>query len=371
MRPIRARRLVTTVIAALAFAAAQAEPVADALDRPALAIRHVENVVLLGAARAGARIVAVGERGCVALSDDGGRSWKQARAPVSSTLTSVRFVDANGGWAVGHSGVVLRTRDAGATWERQLDGRTAAGLLLAAATRSAEQASEGSASRAANERALREAARFVQEGADKPFLDVAFVDRNHGFIVGAYGMAFRTQDGGQTWRPLTLDNPKALHLYAVRAQGATVLVAGEQGLLLRSDDGGESFISLVSPYAGSWFTAEILPGGEFLVAGLRGNAFRSVDRGVRWSRTAAAAPVSFVASALQGNRVLLVNQAGVLFASADGGQTFASQTASALPSPSALLPLGDGRVLSFGLRGAMPVDIAPAAIPTTIAEAPK
>jgi len=142
-----------------------------------------------------------------------------------------------------------------------------------------------------------------------------------------------------------LDNPKALHLYAVRVQATTLLIAGEQGLLLRSDDGGETFGRLESPYAGSWFTAEILPGGQFLVAGLRGNAFRSGDRGANWDRVVTPAPVSITASALQGARAMFANQAGA----------FAGPP---LPSPAALLPLDDGVVWTFGPRGAIPARTA-------------
>jgi photosystem II stability/assembly factor-like uncharacterized protein len=56
----------------------------------------------LSVTRAGKRLVSVGERGLVLLSDDDGRSWRQARqVPVSVALTQVRFVsDSSAGrWA--------------------------------------------------------------------------------------------------------------------------------------------------------------------------------------------------------------------------------------------------------------------------------
>ena len=69
--------------------------------------------------------LAVGERGIVLLSDDSGMTWRQARVPVSVSLTAVQFVDAEQGWAVGHLGVVLHTEDGGETWHKQLDGERA------------------------------------------------------------------------------------------------------------------------------------------------------------------------------------------------------------------------------------------------------
>jgi photosystem II stability/assembly factor-like uncharacterized protein len=80
---------------AFALAAAAGEPEEA---RPALPSPRAWKSLLLDAERAGARVVAVGERGHVVLSDDGGRSWRQARSvPVRVTLTGVCFVGASEG----------------------------------------------------------------------------------------------------------------------------------------------------------------------------------------------------------------------------------------------------------------------------------
>src|SRR5690606_27229051 len=120
--------------------------------------------------------------------------------------------------------------------------------------------------------ALRNANYLVEEGADKHLLDIAFKDANEGWMVGAYNLFFETHDGGETWLSagLRLNNPQALHLYAVRTREDEVLVVGEQGLIYLSKDGGQTFEQLESPYDGTWFTAAILPNGSFVIAGLRG-----------------------------------------------------------------------------------------------------
>lgn len=318
------------------FAAPQA-PVGPALERPALVSRQPQRSVLLGAAQAGARLVAVGERGIVLVSDDEGTRWEQVSVPVSVSLTAVRFADERHGWAVGHGGVVLHTQDGGRRWVRQFEGVAAARALL-------EQAQKRGTG-------VSEAQRLVAEGADKPFFDVHFFDARRGIVVGAYNLAFATEDGGQTWQPMgdRLDNPKSLHLYAVRARGNTVLIAGEQGLALRSDDGGKTFKRLATPYAGSYFTAELPADGGVILAGLRGNVWHSRD-GSAWTNAGTAMPVSFTASVSAGPDVLLANQGGALFRLGAGG-------VEPLPTPpgapvTALLPLQGNRLLVLGLRGA-------------------
>lgn len=109
------------------------------------------------AARAGDRMVAVGERGLIVVSDDRSATWRQVPSPVSVALTTVRFADALHGVAVGHGGTVLTTGDGGLNWAVRLDGRRVAQLALDAAKVS------GDALR------LKDAQRLVTDGPDKPF----------------------------------------------------------------------------------------------------------------------------------------------------------------------------------------------------------
>lgn len=338
-------RAVRPLIVGLIFASgfsAGASVVPPALERPALAVRTPDRSVLLAAASAGHRLVAVGERGTIVLSDDQGQRWRQAsNVPTSVSLTAVRFADAQNGWAVGHAGVILHTRDGGESWKRQADGLSLAQAALRAAT------SEPGSGKA------RAAQRLVDDGADKPLLDLHFFDSQHGIVAGAYGLLFETTDGGVTWNSLMgrIDNPKALHINALRADGTRLYVAGEQGLLLRSDDHGKTFRRLASPYEGSWFTLAVPRPGTVLVAGLRGNAFLSGDQGATWSRLEGAAQASYVsATTLLGEQIVLANQAGQLVNVQASGATKVLPY-SPLPPVSAILSIDDGALLVVGFTG--------------------
>lgn len=310
------------------------------LDTPALQNVRAERSAILGLARAGERLVAVGERGTVLLSDDAGRSWRQAKVPVSVSLTAVQFVDAQRGWATGHLGVVLHSEDGGETWHKQLDGIQAARLALAAAESSGDQ------------RLLDEARRLVQDGPDKPFLDLYFSDARRGFVVGAYNLILHTQDGGLSWQPWMsrLDNPSGLHLYAIRAQGENLFIAGERGLLLRSTDAGNSFQALASPYEGSFFGLLAGRGGELLAFGLRGNAWLSQDSGEHWRALPSPIQSSFVAGlALDDGRLLLASQDGELVRVAQQSiEPLGRLSGSAIAS---LAESAEGQLLGAGLGG--------------------
>lgn len=331
-------------------AQAQTLAVSGVLESPAMQVPNAARAVFTGVTRAGERLVAVGERGLILLSDDSGQQWRQASVPVSVGLTAVEFADAQHGWAVGHAGVVLASRDGGENWQLQLDGNRAAQLELESAQAALSAASDADAAQAR----VDAAARLVEEGADKPFLNLHFTDAQHGMVIGAYGMALRTADGGRSWQSVVdqIDNPMGLHLYAVAQQGSDWYLAGEQGFLALSTDAGQHFQQLNSPYEGTFFTLVARCDGSLLLGGLKGNAFVIHEAGNRVEPLAVPMPVSFSdGTRLADGRVLLANQAGALFAlDATGARLQLLAPPQGKPL-AALAQAADGSLVAAGFTG--------------------
>jgi len=292
----------------------QATPYIDVLDQPARISALASKSPLSGVARAGERMVVVGQRGHILLSDDAGQHWQQAVVPVSADLTAVSFPSATQGWAVGNDGVVLHSSDAGTTWSKQLDGRQIGDLLVKhySALASAEPGNEAWANLVA------EGQRLVEQGADKPLLDVWFANDKTGYVVGVFNLILRTDDGGQTWTPFQdrTDNPQGFHLNAIASTGDGLYIAGEQGLLLKWDEHRQRFGLVETPYQGSFFGVLGKP-GEVLVYGLRGNVLRSTDGGVSWTALDSGLHVSLTAG--------LIDQRGHYRLFSQGGQMLVSQ----------------------------------------------
>ncbi len=353
---------VQVVLAAflLASSAAWAAGTTDALDQPALLCRRPAQSVLLDITTAGSRLIAVGERGVIVFSDDAGQTWHQAKVPTSVSLTAVQFPTPKQGWAVGHAGVVLHSEDGGETWTRQLDGRIAARLVLQAAEANVNASGATGAKAEVAKRQLVDAQRLVDDGPDKPFLALQFEDERSGFVAGAYGLIFRTADGGKTWQPWMnrLDNPKGLHLNAIRAVGKTIYLAGEQGLFFRSTDGGETFTRLATPYEGSYFAIAAIPPGEVILAGMRGNAYWSGDEGKTFVKVESPMPISFSAIALLADgRLLFANQAGLVLASRDHGRSLQPLAIPRMPPVAGMIELPDGSLVTVGFGGALRIPL--------------
>ena len=331
--------------------------VKDVLDRPAMKVVHPAHVVLLDVTRANNRLVAVGERGVIIYSDDNGDTWHQADVPVSATLTAVCFPTQTQGWAVGHSGVVLHTTDGGQTWQRQLDGVAAARMALETAQGDAAKMQPPDTTA---QQMVHNAELLVSDGPDKPFLDLYFKNDQEGIVIGAYGLIFGTRDGGRSWQCLmdSVENPRALNQYAIRATGDRMYIAGEQGLFLISKDQGQSFQQAPTPYNGTFFDLALTASGDLVLVGLRGNAFWSADQGLSFNPVQVPVEVSFSAAGrLQDGTLLFANQSGMLLKSHDGGRSIQLTDIPRLAPISGFVATGAGDLMTVGYAGAIRVQL--------------
>jgi photosystem II stability/assembly factor-like uncharacterized protein len=299
--------------------------------------RLAPRSLLLDVAAAGERLVAVGERGHVLLSDNHGQTWTQAESvPTQALLTGVCFSNAQQGVAVGHDEVIVITHDAGQTWTRT---------------------------------------HFAPE-SQQPLLDVTCAAGGRLIAVGAYGVYFTSQDGGMTWQqrklqagsvraaqPAADDAGRDFHLNKIAAASATRLyIAAEAGHLYRSDDAGQSWDELSSPYDGSFFGVKPLGADVVLAYGLRGNLFRSEDAGASWRKveTGTHAMLNDVVVLEPGGVIAVVGLSGVVLVSHDAGRSFALMQQADRKGLQAARAVGDDTLVVVGEGGATLIKIAPA-----------
>jgi photosystem II stability/assembly factor-like uncharacterized protein len=299
---------------AMQGAAGAAAPLLAAAQR----VGHATQAMLLASTRAGSRLVAVGDHGVVLLSDDGGKTHRQARSvPVSATLTAVSFVDDRQGWAVGHAGVIIHTADGGETWTLQRSD--------------------------------------VRE--DRPLFGVHFFDAGHGVAVGLWSLVITTSDAGATWQTVQMPVPDGagkadLNMLGLFADPrGRLFAAAEKGMVLRSDDQGRNWTYLNTGYTGSFWTGVATRDGTLLVAGLRGSLYRSGDDGRSWQRIETHSKSSITALAVAGKRIVGVGLDGLLLRSDDEGSTFANHVRADRVSLTSLSLDERGRTILYSRQG--------------------
>ena len=267
----------------------------------------VERSLFLDGAAIGDLMIVVGERGHILVSRDAGENWIQADVPTRVTLTGVHLQDPSRAWAVGHDATILRSSDGGLRWETV----------------------------------------FAAPEQQRPLLDLWFENAEHGFAIGAYGLFLETRDGGDTWRPRrVIDDDR--HLNHITGSPSTGLyIAGEAGLLLRSDNGGTGWQALPSPYAGSLFGTLPLDEQRVYLFGLRGHLFASDDGGNSW-RAVATGTQNLITGAIR------VDAGGILFTAMGGTLLRGENAASGLRSFQRMDRLGISGALGAG-QGALVV----------------
>ncbi|MGQ8363653.1 WD40/YVTN/BNR-like repeat-containing protein [Glaciecola sp. 1036] len=236
------------VIALLVFASVRAD---EAYLAPL-----VKESLLLDINSANQTVI-VGERGHILVSDNQVNDFEQVKVPTTATLTAV-FGIQDQYWAVGHDASILKSTQGADKWS----------------------------------------IKFSDKSLERPFLDVMFLDQNHGIAVGGYGMFYRTLDGGETWTPelhasvLTADDLDYLdsikddlefyneelsyiipNFNRINQAGDLLLLAGEGGLLAVSQDLGKSWERYDIDYQGSLFDVKAIQENLFIAVGLRGKMF--------------------------------------------------------------------------------------------------
>lgn len=325
---------VLPVCAALLFSSMYALPVAAKAEGVAAPAYSIESAaaasgLLLDVVRAGQRVIAVGDRGHILYSDDEGQQWLQARVPTQQLLTAVYFVDERYGWAVGHDALILATRDGGATWARQFDDLEQESPLLDVWFKDRDHGYAVGAYGMLLE--------TTNGGTDWQHIDER-LDNEDGFhlnaisavgdagifIVGEMGVMFRSADWGQSWQ--TLEGPYQGSLFGIVAGQQTdhLLIYGLRGHVFRSIDFGESWLEVPiqvdgGPLQFGLAGGNLLASGDVLIVGHGGTILRSSDGGESFivSNRADRASLAAVIAGSEGG-LILVGQNGIHQTDANG-----------------------------------------------------
>jgi len=186
--------------------------------------------------------IAVGAKGSIYRTIDGGLTWSPHISPVNDDLNDVFFISPSKGWIVGGTSV-LRTVDGGVTW---LKVYTFSSTVLA----------------------------------------VYFLDANTGFVAGAFGNIFKTTDGGLTWSSKasglqfgwlsSIVFTDAMHGYAV----------GSDASYASTTDGGENWNLTEDPSGfGKWKQSIFFIDNNVGWIVGAGEPVKTTDGGVNWNTT--------------------------------------------------------------------------------------
>jgi photosystem II stability/assembly factor-like uncharacterized protein len=241
------------------------------------------------AADASVRVVATNAAGDSATSDAAAVTrlhWTYVTTNPGDTVRDLAWLDANTLVAVGDAGTVLRSTDAGLTWQatRETDVAHASGLT-----------------------------------------GVAFASTSVGVAVGDGGTLLRTTDGGSHWLTVGAGLTSQLLMRVAFSDAQTAVAVGNNGTLLRSTDAGLTWAA-VNIGTGDLLEGVAFRNGVGVVASYEGDLFRTINGGAQWSRvfppTAGAAALGLGDIAFASNSVVMAGGQSGLIRSTDAGVTW-------------------------------------------------
>jgi photosystem II stability/assembly factor-like uncharacterized protein len=278
-------------------------------------------------------LLAVAEGGAILRSVDGGQQWLNVPSPVSGlgsaeSLLAVAFGSPTVAWATGTNGMILKSYDAGQSWLFQ-DSGTGATLRGVTATSNQDvwtvgdygtilRSSDGGAQWTAQ-----------WSGANRPLEGIAALGNGNLIAVGD-GIILRTADGGQSWvgdarvypapgdpSPIDLTT---FDLRAVAAKDGTAWAVGQSRVdtsevIIKTVTGGRTWTLQSSDYSQSVLlrgVTALSPAIAWAVGD--GGVILATSDGETWQRQATASPdqIWFGVVALSERNVCVVGSAGVI-----------------------------------------------------------
>jgi photosystem II stability/assembly factor-like uncharacterized protein len=302
------------------------------------------------------RVLLATDRSGVLASDDGAASFTASNHGYSHRYVSAILADNKESNTIyiglvndREFGGVFSSRDGGQSWQQQsmgLEGRdvftlkqASSGTLIAGTNRGMFELAEGGSTwHAINNVVLEKTVSktvTLKSGKKKTVSTVAStksvldgrvndtdLGSNRWFAATSAGL-FVSKDHGKIWMGGPVSGEK--DFVAVQAQDDVVVAATRSTVLVSNDDGKMWQPAVLASYPINIRNVTVTPDGQVVVA-TREGAFHSADSGKSWNHVLAGLPDKDITSVSYdgGHHRLLATsgQTGVVFESADGGNTW-------------------------------------------------
>ncbi len=274
---------------------------------------------------AGTRLVAVGDRGTVIISDDSGKNWASRTSGTEGDLLGIVAIGTDRGnklVAVGREETVITSTDNGDTWdfETSMTTQLALNAITAINTESGSRlvaVGENGIVRTSDDSGKSWTAQISGTAGHLWGVTAIGTDRGSRLVaVGAGGQVVISDDNGESWAA-RISGTGGLHLISITAIGSRLVAVGDGDTAITSIDSGESWKVLTS---GTGKLTNITAIDSRLVAvGLNGRVITSGNRGELWTVQASGTSshlISITAIGIEsGSRLVAVGENGTVITS--------------------------------------------------------
>ncbi|MCV2363527.1 YCF48-related protein [Paucibacter sp. DJ1R-11] len=316
----------------------------------------IKDPLLTGASlhHDGRRAWVVDTNGHVMASQDAGKSWALQEPHSTGMLKGVHFnQDGQRGWVVGIEGALLSTQDGGKRWARQRHGLGQQAVLNSIHFSpdglhgwAVGQGSAVIATRDGGQTWTGQATPVTQLGNEWRSVHVG-ADGQRVWVVGSGGLIIASEDGGQHWVVQASQTKAALKQVQFRPDGRVGWIVGDAGTLLNTTDGGKLWFQADSGTRKDLRQLQFQADGkQGWAVGRDGAVLRSLDGGGHWALQTRGAMLALnsVRFTADGRRGWTVGEAGTLLSTEDGGQRWRAEAVETRAALNALQLQADGQI---------------------------
>jgi photosystem II stability/assembly factor-like uncharacterized protein len=241
---------------------------------------------------------AVGSRGALLSTLDGGRSWQAGPKPTEDVLRDIYFSDAKNGWLVCEANVyelkgknprtyLMTTHDGGFRWERVSipDADIDARLVRVVFSPQGRGWFFGEAGTLFTTTDDGRNWKRQQIPTRHLLLGGSLVNNDRGWLVGAASTILQTSDGGETWSASNLMEAQSVRFNAASfvddRQGWAV---GGAGKIFRTVNGGRTFQPQSSGVSADLLDVKFVNALDGWAVGTEGTIVHTFDAGLHWTQ---------------------------------------------------------------------------------------
>jgi len=240
---------------------------------------------------------AVGSRGTVLSTNDGGKSWQAKAQPTEDTIRDIYFSDDRNGLLICERNIydlrsndeprayIMKTSDGGEHWKGlNMRGAGFDARLMRVIFTSSERGwafGESGALYTTHDGG----ASWIKLQAPTSYLLLggSFIDENSGWLAGAGTTILQTSDGGETWHRSQTPNAAHVRFNATSFVNARLgWAVGSGGNIHRTIDGGRTWHSQTSGVPVDLLDVKFLDSVEGWAVGNEGTVLHTSDGGLHW-----------------------------------------------------------------------------------------
>lgn len=265
---------------------------------------------------------AVGMSGIVIKTTDGGSNWLNKPAGTSNNLRGLYFVDANTGTIVGELGSIFRTTNGGNNWNYQVNPVGNYSLYNVFFTNASTGCivgfyafhQNGIIMMTTNGGALWMDRSFTH---DASYYDAHFFNQNIGIVVGQFPDILRTTNACLSW---SVQNVNSI-IYGISfSDSNNGICVGSGGKLLLTTNSGNNWTGYNTGFTNDFYGVSQGSRDAIVIVGSGGRVLRTTNAGINWflqqsNLTTDLRSVSFVNS----NTGWAVGESGKIIKTSDGG----------------------------------------------------